>query len=215
MMTAERQAGKRFGARGARGFTLVETLVVAAICVGLAALMTVLYRSVGRSAQAISAGQQEWLVQRQLREQLQQLFVARDSPLQALSGAATELAFSSWRSRAHALDGMPVLAYFRYDAAERSLYYHELPLPAWWSAQAVSWNAVQLREQVRAARAVRIAAAVDDLHFRFLAGAAAGTQPERWASEWRAERPPRVIQLNFTKAGRAYSIWLETFAIET
>ena len=67
-MSAERAAVR--GVRGVRGFTLIETLVVTAICAGLVGLMTVLYRAVGTSAQALRAGQQEWLVQRQLRAQL-------------------------------------------------------------------------------------------------------------------------------------------------
>ena len=199
----------------AAGFTLIETLVVAAICAGLVALMTVLYHAVGNSAQALRAGQQEWLVQGQLREQLRHLFVVRNSPLQAVSGASRELVFYSWRSRAHALNGMPVLVYFRYDEGERALYYHELPLPAWWPAQAASWNAARLQEEVRAARAVKMMTAVNDLRFLFLAAdAAADARPEGWAGEWREDKAPRLIQMTFTKAGRTYSIWFETIAIE-
>lgn len=200
--------------RGARGFTLIETLVVAAICAGLVALMTVLYQAVGTSAQALRAGQQEWLVQRQLREQLRHLFVVRNVPVKPVSGASKELVFTSWRSRAHALNGMPVMVYFRYDERERALYYHEQPLPAWWSAQAATWNADRLRDEARASRAVKVMAAVDDLRFLFLAEGAADPGPDGWAGEWREDKAPRLIQLNFTKAGRTYSIWFETLAID-
>lgn len=209
----ERPAGPAV-AQAARGFTLIETLVVAAICAGLVALMTVLYKAVGTSAQALRAGQQEWLVQRQLREQLRHLFVVRKSPLKAVSGGSKELVFYTWRSRAQALDGMPTMVYFRYDEGERALYYHELPLPAWWSAQAASWNAARLQQEVRASRAIKLVTAVDDLRFLFLAEGAADPQPEGWAGEWREDKAPRLIQMNFTKAGRTYSIWFETFAIE-
>lgn len=197
-----------------RGFTLIEILVVIAICAGLVALMSVLYRAVGTSALALRAGQQEWLVQRQLREQLRHLFVVRDSPVKALSGTAKEVYFCSWQSRADLLNGKPAMVYFRYDERERALYYHELPLPAWWSAQAASWNAGRLQEEVRASRGIKVASAVDDLRFLFLDEGAADSRAERWASDWRQDRAPRLIQMNFTKAGRTYSIWFETFAIE-
>lgn len=200
--------------RGARGFTLIETVVVAAICVGLVALMTVLYQAVGTSAQALRAGQQEWLVQRQLRGQLRHLFVVRDAPVKPVSGAANELVFCSWRSRAQALNGMPVLVYFRYDERERALYYHELPLPAWWSAQAASWNADRLRAEALATRAVKVMAAVDDVRFLFLPEGAADPGPDGWAREWRGDKAPRLVQMNFTKAGRTYSIWFETLAVD-
>jgi len=208
-MCAERRR-----AAGPRGFTLIETLVVTAICAGLVALMTVLYKAVGTSAQALRGGQQEWLVQRQMREQLRHLFVVPKSSLPSLSGTSNEVVFSSWQSRAHALDGMPMVVYFRYDRGERALYYHELPLPAWWSAQASVWNAAQLREALRASRALKVVAAVDDLRFLFLAEGAADAQPEAWVGEWREDKAPRLMQMNFTKAGRTYSIWFETFAID-
>ena len=201
--------------RGARGFTLIETLVVMALCAGLVALIAVLYRSVGTSAQALRGGQQEWLVQREVRAQLQNLFVAPKSPLKALSGASKELYFCSWQSRAQALNGMPAMVYFRYDEAERALYYHELPLPAWWSAQAAAWNAARMQDAVRNSPGIKLMTAVDGLQFRFLAECAADPHlAQRWAAEWREDKAPRLIQMNFTKAGRSYSIWFATVAIE-
>ena len=199
----------------ARGFTLIETLVVMAVCVGLVALVGVLYRTVGTSAQALRGGQQEWLVQRQVREQLQNLFVVPKSSLKAVSGAAKELYLCSWRSRAQALSGMPAMAYFRYDEGARTLYYHEMPLPAWWSKQAATWNEGRMQDALRASRGITVMTAVDDLRFRFLAEGAADPQLDtRWAAEWREDKAPRLVQMNFTKAGRSYSIWFATVAIE-
>ena len=199
--------------RGARGFTLIETLVVVAISAGLVALMTSLYRAVGTSALALRSGQQEWLAQRQVRSQLQHLFTLRDSPLRAVSGASSELYFLSWRSRSRGTDGEPALAYLHYDAAARELRYHELPLPAWWPPQAAELDPGRLQESVRAARGVKLMTAVDELRFLFLAEGAADPQLEGWVDEWRAEKAPRLIQMKFNRAGRAYSIWFETFGI--
>lgn len=199
--------------RRAPGFTLMETLVVAAICAGLVVLMTVLYRSVAGSALALRAGPQEWLVQRQLREQLQHLFLAPKMSVKALSGEARELVFCSWQSRAEGLNGKPALVSFRFDAGARTLFYHELPLPAWWSDRTDAWRPERLLETVRAARAIKLLTAVDDVRFVFLA-AGADPRPESWASEWREERPPRLVQMTFTRSGRTYSIWFETLATE-
>jgi prepilin-type N-terminal cleavage/methylation domain-containing protein len=203
------------GARGACGFTLIETLVVTAICAGLVALMTVLYKSVATSAQALSSGKQEWLVQRQVREQLQHLLVVPKSPLKALSGTSKELYFCSWQSRAQALNGMPAMVYFRYDESARVLYYHELALPAWWPERAAaSLSAERLQEAVRASRGIKLMTAVEDLRFLFLAEGADDPRLERWRADWREDKAPRLIQMNFTKAGRTYSIWFDTLAIE-
>jgi prepilin-type N-terminal cleavage/methylation domain-containing protein len=200
--------------RLARGFTLIELLVVMAICTGLVALMTALYKSVATSAQALSSGKQEWLVQRQAREQLQHLFVLPKSPLKAVSGASQDLYFCSWQSRAQALNGPPAMIYFHYDKSARALFYHELPLPAWWSARADSLRPERLQEAVRASHGIKVMTAVDDVSFLFLAEGADDPRLERWAPEWREDKAPRLIQMNFTKAGRSYSIWFEPFAIE-
>jgi prepilin-type N-terminal cleavage/methylation domain-containing protein len=201
--------------RAGRGFTLIETLVVMAICVGLIAMMTALFRSVGTSAQALRGGQQEWLMQRQVREQLLHLFSMPKATLAPLSGKPNEMYFSSWRSRAQALNGMPAIGYFRYDAATRTLWYHELPLPAWWSGQASEWNASRLQEDVRLAHGFKVLTAVDDLRFRFLAdGGEDPLQDRAWVQEWLADKAPRLVQMNFTKAGRSYSIWFSTLALD-
>ncbi len=200
--------------RARRGFTLVEVLVVTAVCVALAVLMTVMYKSVATSALALRSGQQEWLAQRQIREQLMHLFVLPRSALGALSGRAGELYFFTWRSRAEGLNGMPALGYFNYDTEARTLYYRELPLPAWWSDQAKAWSADRLQQAVRATRAAKVMTAVDGVSFRFLSPAPAEPGLQRWLDEWRDERPPRIVQMNFIKAGRTYSVWLETHAVE-
>lgn len=213
-MCAERGAAGQ-GAPAARGFTLVETLVVMTICAGLVALVAVLYKAVATSAQALRGGQQEWLAQRQLRGQLQRLFVVPKAPLKAVTGEARELYLCSWQSRAQGLDGMPAMAYLRYDESAKTLYYHELPLPAWWSAQAATWSAARLQEAVRAAQGIKLMTAVEDLRFLYFADGTADPQlEEAWMPEWRADKAPRLIRINFTKAGRSYSLWFATLAIE-
>lgn len=192
------------------GFTLIETLVVLVICVGLVGLMGALYRSVGISAVSLRSGQQEWLLQRQLREQALHLMVAAKSPLKALTGKETELLMTSWQSKAAGLDGKPVLLSYRYDSAQRTLYYRERPLPPWWERAGAPLDAARLESGVLASPSWKTLTGLDQLAFEYLPQEAANLQPDSWLSEWHQETPPRLVRLSFTKADRHYSLLFET-----
>jgi len=196
-----------------QGFTLIEIMVVLAISVGLVALMAGLYRTVGQSALALRSGQQEWLLQRQLREQLPRLFGVSHSPLHAINGRSTELYLASWQSRATFNEGKPVIAYYRFDERERALYYYEQPLPPWWANAASMYNPEQLQSDLRNSEPYKLVTGIAELELLYLPNDAADTQPERWLHEWKQEQPPKLIQLRFNKAGKNYSIWFETLAI--
>lgn len=193
-----------------QGFTLIEILVVLAISVGLVALMAGLYRTVAQSALALRSGQQEWLLQRQLREQLPRLFSVHDSPLHSINGRSTELYLASWQSRATFNEGKPVIAYYRYDETDRTLYYHEQPLPPWWANAASMYNPERLQSDLRNSAPYKLATGIAELEILYLPIDAADTRPERWLHEWMHEQPPKLIQLRFNKAGKNYSIWFET-----
>lgn len=197
-----------------QGFTLVEILVVLAISVGLVALMAGLYRTVAQSALSLRSGQQEWLLQRQLREQLPRLFSVNNSPLHSVNGRSTELYLASWQSRENFNEGKPVIACYRYDERERALYYYEQTLPSWWGNAAAMYNPERLQSDLRHSEPYKLVTGIAELEMLYLPMDAADTRPERWLSEWVGERPPKLIQLRFNKAGKSYSIWFETRVID-
>ena len=196
------------------GFTLIEIMVVLLICVGLVTLMTTLYQSVGKSAIALRGGQQEWNAQQQVREQLLHLFNIPSNVSPPVVGQSAELYLASWQSGADASDGKPVLGYYHYVASERALYYQEYPLSAWWQGAASAFDLLHLQPDVRAAPSRKVLTGVESLAFAYLKKGAADVRPEHWAREWRDAAAPKLIQLRFTKAGRNYTIWLETRATD-
>jgi len=194
------------------GFTLIEIMVVLVICLGLVTLMTTLYQSVGKSAIALRGGQQEWNVQQKMREQLLHLFNIPAIP--SVAGQSSELYLASWQSGADAASGKPVLGYYHYVAKERALYYQENPLPAWWQDNVPAFDLSQLRLDVRATPSRKILTGIDSLAFVYLKKGAADMRPEYWERNWQDPAAPALIQLQFTKAGRNYTIWFDTRATD-
>lgn len=191
------------------GFTLVETLVVMVICVGLVMLMGSLYHSVGVSAVSLRSGQQEWALQRQMREQLLHLLVAAKTPLRSVAGNEQEFFIASWLSKGAGMDGKPVLANYRFEPEERRLSYRELPLPAWWENAGAPIDAARLQSEVQASPAWKVLTGVEQLTFLYLPADAPDLSPERWRDNWQQEEAPRLVQLQFKKGGRNYSLIFE------
>jgi prepilin-type N-terminal cleavage/methylation domain-containing protein len=205
------------GRHGMSGFTLIEIMVVLIICLGLVTLMTTLYQSVGKSAIALRGGQQEWEVQQQMREQILHLLhvPANANNFQAnvivpVAGQSAELYLASWQSGADASSGKPVLGYYHYVAAERVLYYQETPLPAWWQNNNAVLIPAQIQLDARAMPSRKVLTGVDSLEFVYLKKGAADMSREYWESNWHDPLSPALIQLQFNKAGRNYTIWFET-----
>lgn len=198
-----------------RGFTLIEIMVVLVISAGLVALMAGLYRTVAQSALALRSGKQEWLLQRQLRDQSQHLFSTAKTPLHPIVGRPSELYLTTWQSRAAGVDGKPVIAYFHYNENDRTLYYHEQPLPPWWAEAASMYNPDRMQAELRDTPPRKLVTGIAELDMLYLPGDAPDTLPERWQHQWSQEKPPALIQLRFTKAGKNYSIWFETRTIDT
>ena len=195
---------------GMAGFTLIEIMVVLLICLGLVTLMTTLYRSVGKSAIALRGGQQEWKTQQQMREQLLHLFPLKSAALPPIVGHPAEIYFTGWQSGATALDGKPVLGYYHYVASERVLYYQEQPLPPWWQGVKSTYELSGMQSEVRAAPSRKMLTGVESLAFVYLQKGVADMHSEYWAQEWQDPEMPKLIQLQFTKAGRSYTILFET-----
>lgn len=189
----------------APGFTLIETLVVLVISVGLVILMAQLFRSVGQSVLALKGGNPEWTAQSQIREQLNQLFLLPGKPV--VGGGRQELYFFTWRSNVTGTDGKPALAYFEYRADDRALYYREKPLPAWW-AEAPQLS--QERSGIESLTPTKIMAGVEDMRFYFVPPGAQSVEREGWQDTWPAGQvPPRLVVATFSRGGRDYTLWFD------
>lgn len=181
-------------AKAGSGFTLIETLVVLVISVGLVILMTSLYRSVGLAAVALGGNDKEWLFQDQLRRQLRHGFTLPGKSARPISGQATRLLLLSWSGRQNGLAGKPVLAEYRYRPDTRTLAYRELDLPAWWSADAVSLD--RLAPELNAAREHTLLAGIDGFSFSYRANG--GAVPE-WRDSIDAGTPTPLIEVRFDR----------------
>lgn len=192
------------------GFTLIETLVVMVISVGLVILMASLYRTVAHVALILKGGNPEWAVQTLLRNQLAHGLTLADQA--SLAGDGRELTLLSWHSRITGLEGKPVIAQYQFDPARRALTYREAPLPAWWgntSLPALS----KLAEDLRTVAPITLMGAVGSLDFKFIAADAGDLDPTRWKANWQQTVPPKLIVLHFTRT-RDYTLWLELSSVE-
>jgi prepilin-type N-terminal cleavage/methylation domain-containing protein len=192
-------------ARKAPGFTLIETLVVLVISVGLVVLMSLLFRSVGHAALALRGGNPEWAVQARLREQLANGFTL---PGQAwLSGDRRELTFLTWKGRMAGLDGKPVVAQYRFDPTERALTYRELPLPAWWDGTKFP-SLSQLAADLNAAAPVKLMGGVDELDLAFVPPDAVDLDARNWQPSWQQTPAPKLVVLKFNRT-RDIALWFD------
>lgn len=189
-------------------------MVVLVICVGLVTLMTGLYRSVGKSAVALRGGQQEWMMQRQLREQALHLFSLPKSEIQPVLGTPAEIYLTSWQSKAGGLDGKPALLHYFYDEKDRTLYYQEQPLPPWWSERKNDLEMTRLQADMREAPRHKALTGAEDLTFSYLSAEAKEPRPERWLHEWHENAAPGLLQIQFLKAGKKYALWFEIRATD-
>lgn len=200
----------RYACRRESGFTLIEIMVVLVICLGLVALMTSLYRSVGKSAIALRGGHQEWAAQQQLREQFQHLAYMPGDRLQPVVGLGMELYLLDWQSKAASLDGKPVFVRYHYNSGERTLYYQEYPLPAWWENTLAARNAMPKDAEILAAPSNKVLTGVEALSWSYLPATAPDTRVLWWLNEWRQKEPPKLIQLQFSKSGHRYTVLFDT-----
>jgi len=192
-------------ARTGSGFTLVETLVVLVISVGLVVLMATLYRVVGQAALALGGNDKEWLFQDQLRRQLRQSFAPISGTARPISGTASRLLLLTWSGRYNGVAGKPVLAEYRYRPEARDLVYRELDLPAWWSD--FPPRGLRLEGQLselNGKREHKLLTAIDAFSFGYVAD---GRIQNEWDGRVDAGHPPPLVEVRFER-GVQRSRWL-------
>lgn len=194
---------------GIRGFTLVETLVVLVISVGLVAIMTSLYRSVAHAAMALGGNKQEWAFQEQLRDQLRHGFTLPGGKSGALFGEGRRLVFLTWKSRITGFDGKPVVADYRYDPQARSLSYREAPLPAWWEDNSALNESRRLSALVQEVTEKPLVSGVEAAAFSFFPSGAAISRETIGADDWSESGLPGLIVVQFMRNQHDHMLWLE------
>jgi prepilin-type N-terminal cleavage/methylation domain-containing protein len=191
-----------------RGFTLIETVVVLAISVGLVVLTSLLFRSVGQAALALGGDRDEWMLQRQLRQQLAHGFVASNLASRVLIGEPDRLVFFTWRSRIFGADGKPVLAEYRFDPSRRALLYRELPLPAWWDIDRAPRSPGDLLTWLERVPEAKLVGGLESLTFAYLPASATSAEAEQLRDSWRETAPPRLVFAKYAKGARDIELWL-------
>jgi prepilin-type N-terminal cleavage/methylation domain-containing protein len=179
-------------ARPARGFTLIETLVVLTISVGLVALMAALYRAVAQAAVALRGGNPEWALQITLREQLAN---GVGGPKRTwLGGDRGELTFLTWKGRAAGFAGPPVVAQYICDAAANEMQYREAALPPWWG-DPLPASLGQLATDLRAQPAVKLVGNIGECDFAYHAADA----PASGQGHWGQAAAPALVSLRLAR----------------
>jgi hypothetical protein len=187
------------------GFTLIEVLDVLVISVGLVITMALLFRTVAQTTLLLRGSNDEWTLQTRLREQLRHLLILPgESPL---ISDGKEITFTTWKSQRDGHTGKPVIAQYRYDASERIVYYRERELAAWWPKPP---KFSEIRYLLAQSPETRVASGIDDLRLLFVAPEAIDLNPSSLQASWQKAETPRIVQLNFTRAARPYSLYLET-----
>jgi type II secretory pathway pseudopilin PulG len=194
--------------RSAGGFTLIETLVVLVISVGLVITMSLLFRAVAQTTLILRGGNDEWALQSRLREQLRHLLTLPGEV--PLSADPKEITFTTWKGQRDGHSGKPVIAQYRYAAGERIVFYREVELPAWWP---VPPKFSELRSRLEQAPETRLAAGIDELRFQFVGAETIDLQTFNLQASWQKIEPPQILLLEFSRAARPYSLYLVTRAL--
>ncbi len=188
------------------GFTLVEVLVTLAISTGIVLLVTRVWQSVNQAGVILSSQGADWNAERFLRKQLL-LALTEPNAARLFEGGEDELMFVTRMSAAAGGEGAPVLAYYRYDAASRSLTYQERVAPPLWES-AGELRPARYRNDFSAerARAATLFAGLDVARFAYHSVDAR----ETWRDAWR-DRPvaPRLLRLELVRAGQEKKIVME------
>jgi prepilin-type N-terminal cleavage/methylation domain-containing protein len=191
-----------------RGFTLIETLVVLLISAGLIVTMALLYRTVAHAALALEGDDKDWKTHILLRQQLRYSFTLPDPGQRTLAGETTRLSFLTWYGRINQFDGRPVIANYHYDPAKRMLYYRELDLPAWWTADQSAIDLPALLRSVEQETPIVLLQGVGSLEMRYLPGGKLPENPLDGLTAWQAPSTPAALFLGYSRANRDTGLWI-------
>lgn len=219
------------------GFTLVETLVVLVISVGLVALVTLLYRNVAQATKALRSDNSVLMLQKSLRDQFAHGFSIRLVPgvsgriipfdrlsskakpdeiadlpvLSWFAGTEQDGYLLTWRARTGGANGAPVLAHYRCDIRERAILYRESALPAWW--QETFPDLPQLINESAYLPFIKLVDGIETCSFSFFAEVPlTGTSPQG-RSSWQEKFPPKLVHLHFVRE-REINFWFNLRAID-
>ena len=195
----------------ARGFTLIEILVVLTLSLGMVLTVTQLYRATGRTLQSLRGIDREWQLQHSLRSQARALYLVTDTPQLRLYGDDRQLILPTWQSRRTGRDGPPVLARYRYDSSQRSLYYQEIPLPPPWADDPSQLDSQSLGQSLDQRHDTLLLNGMEEARFEYLANAEDFSSGRTWMNNWgseQAQSAPLRARLSFERGGRRYEFWL-------
>lgn len=190
------------------GFTLIEVLVTLVISTGIVLLVTRVWQSVNQAGIILASQGAEWNAERFLRKQLL-LALTEPAAARLFDGRADELMFVTRVSAVAGGEGPPVIAYYRYDAASRSLTYQERVAPPFWTSRSdEDLRPARFRGEFsdRRSSAVTLFAGLDEARFGYHSVNAL----ERWGDAWQG-RPiaPRLLRVELVRAGQEQAIVME------
>ena len=194
--------------RRTKGFTLIEILVAVTIATAIVVLATRIWQTVNQAGVILTSQGGDWNAERFLRKQLL-LAVTEPAALRLFEGRRDDLMFVTRHSAAAGDAGAPVVAYYRYDDATRSLTYQErVAPPTWTSTLAQDLRPARFRDEFaeHRERAATLFAGLDEARFGY--HNAFSAQP--WAEEWR-DTPvaPTLLRLQLSRAGQERAVLLE------
>jgi prepilin-type N-terminal cleavage/methylation domain-containing protein len=194
----------------ARGFTLIEILVVLVLSLGMVMTVTQIYRATGRTMISLKGGLKEWQLQDELRAQVRALILPKVASELQVKGSRSELYLPSWKSRQVGHNGKPVLARYTIDTSTRRISYQEIPLIPWWGSVTLGRNSTRyLADQMLRDQDITLLTGTEDAQFHYLGNAEDFNNPGAWQDNWEKPVPPQLIKLSFGRGGRNYEIWLE------
>jgi prepilin-type N-terminal cleavage/methylation domain-containing protein len=202
---------KRFGpgrspCARARGFTLLELLVVVLIAVGLIFFLSALYQTVGRTMVMLDNVENEWRAEQFIRRQY--LLAHRASvDFDLFEAAGDTLSFVSYKSARHGEHGPPTLVRYRFAPEEARLVYQERSLPAWWQRSS-SLNFSALLSEPDGWWEETALHQVGSVSFSYLAP---GIDSDRWREIWDNRKAlPQLVRVRIERARESRDVVLET-----
>lgn len=190
-----------------RGFSLLELLVVVTISAGLIILLSLLYRNIRFTGEALRSTESDGTVELFMRKQL----LYRDERFDALGlfqGAPDDVRFITRFSARYGNAGPPVYAHYRYDGNDSLLVYEEVDMPPWWIDDAdIRLDSVNLEYKLLdEAWKTTVFKAIGGFSFYYR-----GAADPDWRDSWRSlDSVPRLVKMDYSRLGQQTTLVMET-----